>query len=478
MTTAAEVLGAVEHYFPGLGPAVDCALSVAATPLLKDNANPVAVVYVGVPSSSKTTVVDMLDGHPAAYRSDNFTPASFVSHASNVDRKHLEKVDLLPRIKHKVLLTPEMAPIFRGREDELTPKFSIITKVLDGNGLMTDSGTQGRRGYSGDYLFAWLGCTTPFGKAAWNVMGQLGSRLFFYRMDTDEDITVETLLSATEGVAYRERLRRCQEIVQRFLGEVTLPGVRGVEWKSADDARHVRQMIAWLAMALSAMRSQPRTDDEEARPELPYRAHMVLYNLARGHALVHGRRQLSVEDLPVVAKVALDSMAGGYGRVFAALSMKGAPLTVAEVAAVLSSSVPTARDVMEELERRGVMAFDKPGVGKTASLKFAPGWKVFETEPFGRVFRGLFSPDSQVLQTLGTSLKQNGRCDAPPCTDLKGKPLFPTLNGGEEEDEEGGEPHTAQIFSSDAEVLEWIEENEVPDMLEPDVELQVDDYGE
>src|SRR5437879_1668909 len=54
--TASEVLATVERYFPRLGLAVDCALSVAATLLLKDNTNPVAVIYVGGPSSSKTTV--------------------------------------------------------------------------------------------------------------------------------------------------------------------------------------------------------------------------------------------------------------------------------------------------------------------------------------------------------------------------------------------------------------------------------------
>src|SRR5262249_58021796 len=116
--------------------------------------NPVAVIYVGGPSSSKTTVADLFADHAIAYVSDNFTPAAFVSHAANRTTKDLGKVDLLPRIKHKVLVTPELAPIFRGKEDELAQRFAIITRVLDGQGLMTDSGTHGRRGYRGDYRFA------------------------------------------------------------------------------------------------------------------------------------------------------------------------------------------------------------------------------------------------------------------------------------------------------------------------------------
>src|SRR3712207_3933042 len=102
--------------------------------------------------------------------------ASFVSHAANVSRGELEAVDLLPRIKHKVLITPELAPIFRGKDDELAQRFSIMTRVLDGQGLQTDSGTHGRRGHRGDYLFAWLGCTTPLEDKVWRVIAQLGGR--------------------------------------------------------------------------------------------------------------------------------------------------------------------------------------------------------------------------------------------------------------------------------------------------------------
>src|SRR3990172_3902192 len=130
----AMVRGTLEEHFPGLWPAVEVGLSVCGTLLLADNSNPVAVIYVGPPSSSKTTVADMFAGHRLCYRSDNFTPASFVSHAANRSAKDLQKVDLLPRIKHKVLVTPELATIFRGKEDDLVNQFKIITRVLDGQG--------------------------------------------------------------------------------------------------------------------------------------------------------------------------------------------------------------------------------------------------------------------------------------------------------------------------------------------------------
>ena len=58
----------------------------------------------------------------------------------------------------------------------------MLTTVLDGHGYIADSGTQGRRGYTGDYQFAWLGATTPLPPHVWKITAALGSRLFFYEI--------------------------------------------------------------------------------------------------------------------------------------------------------------------------------------------------------------------------------------------------------------------------------------------------------
>ena len=388
----ATVRATVEEHLPALWPAIEAGLSTCATLLLSDNVNPVALIYVGPPSAGKTTVAGMFEGvmvngYSLVYRSDKFTPASFVTHSARMTETQLAKVDLLPKIRFKILLTPELSPIFKGRPDELAERLSIITRVLDGQGLTTDSGVYGRRGYTGDYLFAWIGCTTPFDDRVWEVMAQLGSRLFFLVMDTGTTSTVEDMVKAhSEPLHYNEKVEICKKKVGYFVEALFTwyGGVRKVQWDAQGDPTEVLTRIAQCATLLAVMRTPiPRDLGVTLQPESPLRANSVLYNLARGHALVNGRTQLSVEDLPMVARVAVSSVPQGRRNVFLALAKnEGQPLTVKQVENTGVGSRHTAERVMGALEQLGVMKFEKEGTGKAARLTIRPEWSWCMAEDF------------------------------------------------------------------------------------------------
>jgi hypothetical protein len=289
---------------------------------------------------------------------------------------------LLPRIKHKVLITPELAPLFRGKEDELAKRFAILTRVLDGQGYTTDSGTHGQRGYTGDYLFAWLGCTTPLDGKVWRVMAQLGSRLFFMGVGDQEgqqdlQSMVNLLRASQGGLPYNKRVEACKTIIHRLLTALhNERGVRGVEWDDRQDPPLVQEYLMRLAVLLAFMRSGPPSENEEeaVEKESPHRAYTVLRHIARGHALVHGRTQLSDDDLSAVAQVVVSTMPRDYGRVFRALVQKK-ELTVAQVKAELGVKDPkTARKVMTALDRLGIVTFEQPGAGKASSIYFTSEW--------------------------------------------------------------------------------------------------------
>jgi hypothetical protein len=134
-----------------------------------------------------------------------------------------------------------------------------------------------------------------------------------------------------------------------------------------------------------------------AKQEQPQRAYAVLGTLARGHALVHGRTQLTHEDLPLVARVAVSTMPSECGRVFTALVPRK-ELAVAEVQAALKVKHPeTARKVMEDLDRRGIMEFIQEGQGRTARLVFRSEWRWCTTPEFQTMLLG---PAAAALSAL------------------------------------------------------------------------------
>lgn len=381
-----EVYRVVGDNFPEVVSETIICLSVAATLLLEDQPNPVALNLEGSPSSAKTTVLDFFGdvGDDLVYRSDKFTPKSFVSHSTAVKREKLKEIDLLPRIRHRLFLVPELAPLFGLRNEDLLESFSILTRVLDGQGLRTDSGAHGGRGYSGDYLFAWIGCTTPIEHRVWKTMGKLGSRFLFIAMPKNGKSDDDLADGATGDSSYRDRLDECREAVANFLQALHEEhgGVRGVTWDRASDPRDVVLRIAAYAQLLAPLRGtisvwrEGSGDDETYNFTIPIiegpeRAMSLLYALARGHALVHGRTQVTEDDLPIVARAALESTPSDRRAVMRLLIEKGGYVKTTDIERALSCSSPTARAIMETLGVLGIGSFDSPGAPVPASLTLA-----------------------------------------------------------------------------------------------------------
>jgi hypothetical protein len=330
--------------------------------LLNDVANPFALALVDVPSSGKTITLNFFDAPELTYTTDNFSPASFVSHASNVKREELEKVDLLPRIRFRTLIVRDLAPIFGAKEDELLKTMGILTRVLDGEGLETDSGVHGKRGYTGDWLFMLLAGTTPIPPRVFKVMGTLGSRLFFLALHPNTK-SHDELIAQNKGTGRREKERACREATISFLRTLWAKNPGGVEWNKNGDPDECLRVIARSAELLAALRGAIQvwpTDNEggvsHSVPtiEQPDRINCLLYNLARGHALICGRPQVTTADSAPVLEVTFDSAPSIRSKVFRGLLDHGGTLKTSQVETILRCSKPTALKEMEALAVLGI----------------------------------------------------------------------------------------------------------------------------
>jgi predicted transcriptional regulator len=348
--------------FPAYARPAEICASVVVQLLLNDVANPFALALVDVPSSGKTIILNFFDVPDLAYTTDNFTPASFVSHASNVKREDLAKVDMLPRIRYRTLIVRDLAPIFGVKEDELLKTMGILTRALDGEGLETDSGVHGKRGYKGDWLFMLLAGTTPIPPRVFKVMGTLGSRLFFLALHSNAK-SHDELIAQNRGTARREKEQACREATNSLLRTLWAANPAGVEWNKDGDPEDCLHVIARCAELLAALRgaiqvwpSEHDTSMNHNVPviEQPDRINCLLYNLARGHALLRGRTQLATADLAPVLEMTFDSAPTIRSKVFRGLLEQGGTMKTSHVEKLLRCSKPTALKEMEALAVLGV----------------------------------------------------------------------------------------------------------------------------
>jgi hypothetical protein len=117
--------------------------------------------------------------------------------------------------------------------------------------------------------------------------------------------------------------------------------------------------------------------------EGPQRAMSQLYALARGHALIHRRRQLTEDDLPIVARAALESTPNDRRAVMRILLAKNGVATTKDVQHTLRCSAPTGRAILETLEKLGIGKLDNPGPPVPATLTLDPSldWLIEDRRP-------------------------------------------------------------------------------------------------
>jgi len=273
--------------------------------------------------------------------------------------------DLLPKLKGKVLLTKELAPIFRGRSEQLEENFNILIGVLDGKGFTSDSGMLGRRGYERSVLFNWCGATTPLPPRTHRLMAQLGTRLLFFEVPaiglTEEDL-LQYAAREDSGEAEEECQRAVNEFLVAFFGQHQVGGVPPEEITIPKDVlREIVQLSQLIVRSRVEVRYERDLGEWEpvavGQCEGPWKVVNALKELARGHALIHGRGEVTEEDLALVRTVALSSTPSHVRPILRELGVTGQVDSVA-VARLCGVSRPTARRRLREVALLGLGVLD------------------------------------------------------------------------------------------------------------------------
>ena len=362
----------VSRYYPQLLDSAHACLAVFGAMSLGKRTKPLSLMFEGTSGFGKTAVLQMvlpakgteLEKH--VYRSDKFTPKAFVTHAANVAREDLDKMDLLPQLDKKVFVTKELAPIFRGREEEMRENFSILISILDGKGFASNSGMRGKRGYERPIIFNWVGATTPLPSSTHRLMSQLGTRLLFYEVPTNFP-TDEQLLEYAEQDEASLAEDECRNAVQKFLIEFfRAHPVGSVPPESITFSKEfLSKLVLWVRF-LAAGRAEVTFEKNgsnwepvAAMPaEGPWKIVTYFKDLARGHALIRGSSTINQSDIDLVAHVAISSIPAHLRPIVRQL-MCTKSVNTATAMKVCRVSHPTARSYLKQLSLLGITELTK-----------------------------------------------------------------------------------------------------------------------
>lgn len=421
-----HLVATINQHYPDVTNAARACATVCAVRCISNNTHPTSLIYVGPPSAGKSMVLEWLtpqaeisDGPPVDpedddlferepddpltpffHRSDKFTAASFVSQHGETKKKNLHDIDLLPKIKDKTLITPELAPVFAGRKDDLVERLSMLVRVLDGQGLVTDAGTHGSRGYAKPHNFQWLGATTPLSIQVLAAMSKLGPRILYYEIVDRIDDNDHLLELIGDGYDNEAAKKSCRNAMIRYV--LTLYrefGLASVHTSQTHISPELANYSVQWARAVCALRTgtvvskeTPQgIDDHEDdytppvdvidRPERPFRVSNNFARLIRASCIAHGRTDATSYDLAMIRHIALSSGIPGRCRAFAALLACGGKANVAQILEHMDANRTTKNHVarntvlhyMQELIATDLADVKKePGRHGTITLTLVP----------------------------------------------------------------------------------------------------------
>lgn len=345
---------------------LEACLSVVGAAMLKDVYHCIGLILVGSPGGRKGTTLTMLGSNDPIYRCDDFTPASFVSADATKTEEQLIEIDLLPQIRHKILVTDELSPLFSKRYEDLINSIGVLTKIMDGKGYFRATGTHGRRGYEGDYRFNMIGGTTPPEHRVWQALGKLSSRWIFFNLG-------KAALSGDIRRDYGAALAECSSVVQQFM-EGFWQGYATQDWNRSQDDEIWAEWLRWSADATCSWRGliqkQDSTGYNPPLVETPSRLRETLYALARGHALLWGKQNIDWYDVTFAIDINQTNMPedryrllGAYNNLVKEHIRNGGSyndtsefgIGLREAARVMESSADKASHVLTEMEDLGII---------------------------------------------------------------------------------------------------------------------------
>jgi hypothetical protein len=415
----------VNRNLPNLWLSLELELSILRILNIQDCTLPFAGIVLGRPSSLKTVGIELFRRSHHIYYTDNFSAKAFVSHSTAVPKEELVEIDMLPKIKNKCFLTPELAPTFAAKDEDLIQVLGIMTRILDGHGYESDTGAHGHRGYNEEMMFTWIGAAVDIPHKVHKLLGTLGPKLYFLRLPK-ADKSEDDYLAQIQNGDFSSKVKEVQEALFDYLKwfeigpEMTInkeSSLPKMQWNVEKDDKQTLIYIIRLARLLAHLRGVVPTWETKgtqgsdyaytiATIEEPDRAITQLRNLARGHALSKGRNYITIEDIPLIVKVVLSTASVERVVIFNLLLAHKGKLTTSIITESLNTTTPTALRTMTEFKALGLVdMIEIAEEDKNKKIILKPEFEWFISEDFVKLREG-FEPTDNSVYLIKSSHKE------------------------------------------------------------------------
>jgi hypothetical protein len=252
---------------PGLWDSLEFELSIQKIFNIADCTLPFAGIVLGRPSSLKTVGIELFRKWHSVFYTDSFSAKSMVSHSTAVKKEKLAKIDMLPKIKNKFLLTPELSPTFAKKDDDLIEILGILTRILDGHGYESDTGAHGHRGYNEPIMFVWAGAAVDIPYKVHKYLGTLGPKLYFLRLPSNSHSEADYYNNLDKDFGdkldkirvalfdYLQWFEYCPDVIDDLDGEMNRKSdLQKMRWAFKKNEELPKRYIIKLAILLSHLR--------------------------------------------------------------------------------------------------------------------------------------------------------------------------------------------------------------------------------
>ena len=443
-------------YFPDSWQLLQFCIAVKTVQNIYENNLPFVGFILYKPSSLKSTIIDLFQKYPSALSADDLTKNSFLSHYSTNSEEELQNNDLIPKMKDKMLLTSEISPIINTNEDDLRKTLGIITRLVDGKGYQSHSGTHGHRGYP-PMMFTWIGAGIEIPSKMWTMLSQLGFKLYFFRPFFKKK-TIDDLKKIAKDNQIQEKKQLLENALLDYLKvfdaapqtdeiiEFDDTSINPkIKWDQNKDEDCILDCISNLANLLASLRgtvntsysktrkstkvntndnnktdrdNNNETDDdisesfiqteqinyevEQSVTEDAARAVIQLRNLALANAISQGRNYLTKDDAKLIITVCFSTTKIYRAKMLNLLLENNGELTTSQIATGLEISRTHALQTMQEFDAlkiakvSTISSYEK----SERKIKLHDEYSWFLTEEFKQLYKPTTMSASDVSRQI------------------------------------------------------------------------------